>query len=102
MEAFIAQAKSLASTADEAGRKKILDVLRDVQYSLETPYNTLQRLSCVVRMCYVSALDWQACSSAWVQVSSSNVGPYRTFNSLVLASVSTSASSMLLPAARVR
>lgn len=54
MEAFIAQAKSLASTADEAGRKKILDVLRDVQYSLETPYDTLQRLSCLVRMRCIS------------------------------------------------
>lgn len=60
MEAFIAQAKTLAGTADEAGRKKILDVLRDVQYSLETPYDTLQRLSCVVRLRYVSALDEQA------------------------------------------
>ena len=50
MEAFIAQAKNLAKAADEAGRKQILDTLRDVQYSIETPYDTLQRLSCLVSM----------------------------------------------------
>lgn len=45
MEAFIAQAQTLATTADENGRKKILDTLRDAQYSLETPFDTLQRLA---------------------------------------------------------
>ena len=49
-EAFISQAQSLANTADETGRKRILDTLRDVQYSLETPYDTLQRLFFLVNM----------------------------------------------------
>ena len=48
MEAFIAQAQALASTVDDAGRQKILDTLRDTQYSIEKPYDTLQRLSCLV------------------------------------------------------
>ena len=48
MEAFVAQAQSLASTSDETDRKKILDTLRHVQYSLETPYDTLQRLAGLV------------------------------------------------------
>ena len=48
MEAFVAHAKSLASTANEADRRMMLDTLRDVQLSLETPYDTLARLSGLV------------------------------------------------------
>ena len=48
MQAFIAQAQALASTVDDAGRQKILDTLRDTQLSIEKPYDTLQRLSCLV------------------------------------------------------
>ena len=45
MKACVTRAQSLATTSDETGRKKILDTLCDVQYSLETPYDTLQRLA---------------------------------------------------------
>ena len=56
MEAFTAQAQTLATTADETGRKKILDTLRDVQYSLETPYDTLQRLAGLVSIFQLASL----------------------------------------------
>ncbi|KAK9329117.1 S-adenosyl-L-methionine-dependent methyltransferase [Lipomyces starkeyi] len=44
MDAFLAQAKALVKTADEAGRKKILDTLREVSYSLESPQDSAQRI----------------------------------------------------------
>jgi len=44
MDAFVAQTKSLAKTADEAGRKKILDTLRDLSYSLESTQESAQRI----------------------------------------------------------
>ena len=50
MDALITQIKDLASTADEAGRKKLQDALRDVQYSLETPWDTALRLGGMVSM----------------------------------------------------
>ena len=48
MEALITQTQNLAIGADETGRKKLLDTLRDLQYSLETPYDTLQRITGLV------------------------------------------------------
>ena len=48
MEAFTAHVQTLARAADDAGRQEIMDTLRNLQYSLETPYDTLQRLSCLV------------------------------------------------------
>ena len=48
MEALIAHVQALAGIADDAGRREIMDTLRNLQYSLETPYDTLQRLSCLV------------------------------------------------------
>ena len=43
MDAFLTQAKSLAASVDDSGRHKMLDALREIQYSLETPYDTLCR-----------------------------------------------------------
>lgn len=48
MENIIDQIKSLAQDADEAGRRKILDGLRDLALSLETPQDTMQRISYLV------------------------------------------------------
>ena len=48
MEALTAHVQALAGTADDAGRQEIMDTLRDLQYSLEAPYDTMQRLSCLV------------------------------------------------------
>jgi demethylsterigmatocystin 6-O-methyltransferase len=39
-----AQVKADAATADEAGRKKLMNSLRDLQYSLEKPEDTMQRV----------------------------------------------------------
>ncbi|CAG8961995.1 hypothetical protein HYFRA_00014103 [Hymenoscyphus fraxineus] len=36
--------KDVANSADEAGRKAILDSLRDLQYSIEKPEDTMQRV----------------------------------------------------------
>lgn len=44
MEAVIDQVKRMASNANEVERKKIIDGLRDLSYSLETPDDTLQRV----------------------------------------------------------
>ncbi|KFY92681.1 hypothetical protein V500_04072, partial [Pseudogymnoascus sp. VKM F-4518 (FW-2643)] len=44
MDAFSAQAKALIKTNDEAGRKKILDTLRDLCYSLESAQDSAQRI----------------------------------------------------------
>ena len=57
MDSFILQARSLANTTNEADRRQVLDTLRDVQYSLESPYDTLQRLSCVVSTSLVLELS---------------------------------------------
>jgi demethylsterigmatocystin 6-O-methyltransferase len=48
MEAVLAQAKGLVNTVDDSKRTKIIDTLRDLQYSLESPYDTWQRFSGLV------------------------------------------------------
>ena len=48
MEDVITSAKRLASNADEAGRKKVIDGLRDLFYSVETPDDTIQKLTYMV------------------------------------------------------
>lgn len=48
MERFANQVRLLAQDADDATRKKILDDLRDLAYSLETPQDTMQRISYMV------------------------------------------------------
>lgn len=48
MDAFLAQAKTLAQTADEAGRKQIIDALRNLSYSLESTQDTAQRIMYLV------------------------------------------------------
>lgn len=54
MDAIANQIKSPASDADGAERKHILDSLRHVSDSIETPQDTMQRLMYLVR----SATDW--------------------------------------------
>lgn len=44
MEAVIQQAKHLADTSDELGRKKLIDEFRNLSYSLESPDETLHRI----------------------------------------------------------
>ena len=48
MDAIIAQVHDLAASADEGGRKQLIDSLRTLQYSIETPYDTLQRFAGLV------------------------------------------------------
>jgi hypothetical protein len=53
MESLLTQIQNLAKSVDEEARKTLLDSLRDLQYSIETPYDTLQRfgnLVCRARM----------------------------------------------------
>jgi demethylsterigmatocystin 6-O-methyltransferase len=44
MDAIIAQVENLAKTADEAGRRKMIESLRNVQFAIETPNDMLRRL----------------------------------------------------------
>ncbi|KUJ08091.1 o-methyltransferase-like protein [Mollisia scopiformis] len=44
MEAISAQILALAKTADQAGRRKVLDTLKSLQNEIETPYDTIWRL----------------------------------------------------------
>ena len=44
METLISQIKTLASSADEAARRALLDALVDLQNQLEAPSDTLSRL----------------------------------------------------------
>ena len=50
MEAIIEQAKRLAGKVSEQERKKLIDALRDLSYSLETPDDTMQRIMYLVRV----------------------------------------------------
>jgi len=45
MDALTTQIHFLASTADEAGRKQIIEQLRDLSFSLEQPADVVQRLA---------------------------------------------------------
>jgi len=45
MKAIITRIRSLASVADEAGRKKIIEQLRDLSFELEEPADVVQRLA---------------------------------------------------------
>ena len=49
MDNLLSLAKAIAKDADEAGRKKLLDTLRDVAYSIESPEDTIQRIMFSVR-----------------------------------------------------
>lgn len=48
MEDLIAHVKTAAANADEAGRKKIIDDLRDLSIELETPWDSMQRIMYLV------------------------------------------------------
>ncbi|KAH8584237.1 hypothetical protein B0O99DRAFT_603441 [Bisporella sp. PMI_857] len=41
MEAFVAQVQTLAKSADEAGLKELMDSLRRLRYSIETPNDAM-------------------------------------------------------------
>ena len=49
MEGVLTQINRLASTADEVGRKKLQLALRDAQFALETPYDTVMQIAGLVR-----------------------------------------------------
>ena len=49
MDTFLSLAKTIAKDVDEASRKKVLDTLRDVAYSIESPEDTIQRSMFYVR-----------------------------------------------------
>ena len=63
MDTFISLAKTLAKDADEAGRKKVLDTLRDVAYSIESPEDTIQRIMFYVRSSCASRCQDHALTS---------------------------------------
>ncbi|KAK9583565.1 hypothetical protein V6Z96_007812 [Aspergillus fumigatus] len=44
MESLIAKIQQEAASASYVGRKKLLDTLRDLQYSIETPEDAMQRV----------------------------------------------------------
>ena len=56
LDQVISHIKELADATDEAGRAKIQNALRELQFSLETPYETMVRLSVDVSMPYPSCL----------------------------------------------
>ncbi|KAI1387804.1 S-adenosyl-L-methionine-dependent methyltransferase [Hypoxylon trugodes] len=45
MDAILEQLRALALQADDAGRHKVLDFMRDLRLQLETPHDTLSRFS---------------------------------------------------------
>ena len=51
MDDIIAQIQTLAENADETGRNSLQIALRDLQYRLETPQDTLMRLYNSVSYC---------------------------------------------------
>ena len=74
MDAFIAQAKALVRTVDEAGRKQMLDALRDVSYSLESAQDSANRIMYMVQSylyAFISCLlltSWQHMQVAVVRI----------------------------------
>lgn len=50
MEAVVEQVRGLAGSADEAGRSKVLDQLRELIYSLESPDETMNRIMFLVSL----------------------------------------------------
>ena len=56
MDALIEQAQHLASSSDEAGRKKLIDAFRNLSYALESPDDTLQRIMYYVSLFYYTTL----------------------------------------------
>jgi hypothetical protein len=57
MDAFVAQAHELGRSVDDKGRQKMLDTLRDLQSSLETPYDTMERLARLVCLSQFNSLE---------------------------------------------
>lgn len=56
MDALIEQVKKKASTMDEAGRKKLVASLEDLQMSVESPFDSIQRLAYLVGNASLPAL----------------------------------------------
>lgn len=58
MENLITRIQQEAASATYVGRKKLLDTLRDLQYSIEAPEDTMQRvmhLVCFPRLTNLSS-----------------------------------------------
>jgi demethylsterigmatocystin 6-O-methyltransferase len=53
MDCIIEQIKSLANDADDMARKTIMDQLRDVSISLETPQDAMQRICYTVTPTFI-------------------------------------------------
>lgn len=62
MEAIIDQVQALAAEADEAGRARLLDCLRDLQGRVESPQDTFFRLFNSVRICLAYLMGNRALS----------------------------------------
>ncbi|TGO38262.1 hypothetical protein BHYA_0078g00140 [Botrytis hyacinthi] len=77
MEAIKTLAKEIqnsAATADEAGRKELLDPLRDLQYSIEKPEDTIQR---VIHLHLVIAITRTAVDLKLLNILGDSDGPQR-------------------------
>lgn len=48
MNELIARVRDEAKSADENGRKQLLDSLRNLSYEIETPQDTMQRIMFMV------------------------------------------------------
>ena len=59
MEDIIESVKRLASNTDEYGHQELMDGLRKLSYSLETPHDTIQRLG------YAVALEMESLQLYW-------------------------------------
>lgn len=56
MESLIAKIEQEAASASYVGRKKLLDTLRDLQYSIETPEDAMQRV--IHMVCFPSRRNY--------------------------------------------
>lgn len=54
MEAVIDEVRGLAGSANEAGRNNILNQLRELAYSLESPHETMNRIMFLVSSFIIS------------------------------------------------
>ena len=102
MDALLAQVKSLAGSADDAGRAKIQDALREAQYSLETPWDTMLRIFGLVSyLCFRYSIKQASSIYFCEEYPPFNARLHSTFKLRVLGSASISACSMLWSTARV-
>ena len=58
MEAALHNIKDYVATADENGRQEVLEALRNLTLTLETPHDALQRFSALVSSLVISASEY--------------------------------------------